>query len=174
VPVLSKEKYKQSILETKINNAIQWKRKHLKAILWNYRNAPYIKKYEFCFWEIYSKEWNLLCELNIELIKKILEILGIKRNLYRSSELNLTGRRTELIVEMCKKLSADTYLSGIHGRDYLDERLFVKNSVKLIYQDFRHPSYKQCWGGEFIPNLSIIDLLLNCGENSLEILMGHR
>ncbi|KFM20956.1 WbqC-like family protein, partial [Marine Group I thaumarchaeote SCGC AAA799-B03] len=73
------------------------------------------------------------------------------------------GTSTERLVNVCKAVGADTYLSGISGRDYLDEKLFEKNNIKLRYQNYEGIRYTQNLSKTFIPNLSIIDVLANTG-----------
>ena len=59
-------------------------------------------------------------------------------------------------------MEATEYFAGVGGRDYMDEELFKKANIKLTYQDFEHPIYKQLHG-EFVPNLSVLDYLMNVG-----------
>jgi len=171
VPVITKGKFTQSILETKINNNLPWGRKHWRAIKLNYSKAAYFDKYAGFLEPIYEKRWEGLCELNIEMIKILLQLLGIKKDVMRTSTLGIRGESTQLIINMCKKVGASAYLSGIHGRDYLDENLMGQNNIKLVYQKFSAPQYQQCQRGPFIPNLSIIDMLFNCGEGTLKLLL---
>jgi hypothetical protein len=84
--------------------------------------------------------------------------------------MGVSGRATELVINMCKAVGADTYLSGIHGMDYLEQDEFAKNGIKLIFQDFKHPAYSQCQPGEFVPNLSVIDMIFNEGPRARELL----
>ena len=87
------------------------------------------------------------------------------------SELDISGQSTERLVNVCKKLGADTYISGIGGKRYLDEKLFKNNNVNLQYQNYTPISYNQNLSKSFIPNLSIVDLLFNEGtDGSQEIL----
>ena len=76
---------------------------------------------------------------------------------------------TERLVEICSKLDATCYISGISGKDYLNEELFSNSGIKLIYENFIHPTYRQLHGN-FIDNLSIIDLLMNEGPRSKKII----
>jgi hypothetical protein len=69
-------------------------------------------------------------------------------------------------------LGADRYISGPHGRDYLDTKKIESANIELVFADFKHPVYSQQYEG-FVPNLSAIDLLFNCGPESLKILMGN-
>ena len=170
VPVLTKDKYTQSILDTKINNEVPWQRKHWRSIYLNYHKAPYFDKYGGFFEELYKKEWTSLSGLNEEIIMYMLRVLGIKSRIIKCSSFMLNSHGTDLIIDMCKEAGASRFLSGKHGRDYLDEKTFENTDIKLIYQDFIHPGYPQQFG-EFIPSLSAVDLIFNCGPDSLDIIM---
>jgi hypothetical protein len=169
VPVVSKGRYTQKIREVQIDNSVNWAEKHLKNMLANYSHAAHFKQYFGFFQDLYSSKWDKLTELNIAIIKKILEFLGISKQIYLESQLDISSEKSLRIIDICKKLNADTYLSGLGGKDYLDQGLFKKNNIKLIFQDFSHPQYPQLFK-PFIPYMSIIDLLNNCGKDSLSIL----
>lgn len=173
VPVLTKGKYYQLIMGTKINNNSHWAKKHFMSIYYNYRRAKYFKKYSGFFEEIYKRDWDNFSDLTIEIIKYLIKELGIDIKIVVCSKIGVRGKATEYTIDLCKKLKADTYISGIHGKDYLDENLFRKENIRLIYQEFVHPVYKQLFRG-FIPSLSIIDLLFNYGVQSLDILTGKK
>lgn len=171
VPVLTKGKYEQLIIDTRINNDMPWPRKHWNSIYLNYNRAPYFNKYSDFFAGLYKKRWDRLAELSETAIYYIAKALGIKTKIIKCSSLGLNSHGTDLIINVCKKIGADTFLSGRHGRDYLDEEKFSEAGIRLIYQDFKHPGYEQVYK-PFIENMSIIDLLFNAGENSLKILTG--
>lgn len=169
VPVLTKGKFTQSIIDVKINNKTNWEEKHLKSLTQNYNKAPYFKKYFDFLQDVYNKNWEKLADLNIYLIMHIIKQLGIQTKIMKSSQLDLKTKGTQLLVDLCQYFGTDTYLSGIHGRDYLNAGLFNENNINLIFQDFKHPVYKQQYK-DFVPNLSIIDLFLNCGPESAEVM----
>jgi len=158
------------IKDVKINNSLNWKEKHWKSILHSYKKAKFFDKYKIIFEEIYSKNWEYLCDFNLEIIKKIIEILGIETKIMLSSQIGKTNlKRTEELLFYCKKVKATIYLSGVFGKEYLDISKFEKEGIKVKFQDFKHPIYKQLYE-PFIPNMSIIDLLFNYGKDSLNIL----
>ncbi len=95
--------------------------------------------------------------------------MGINTKTIRSSELNIKSTGSERLLEICKKVSSDTYLSGELGKNYLDEEIFKQSNIKIIYEKFQHPIYTQL-GNIFQSNMSIIDLLFNEGEKSKTIL----
>lgn len=170
VPVMTKGKFTQTILETMIAPDVPWGRKHLKTLEWNYRTAPFLADYIGIFREVYGRKWESLCELNVCLIRELMSALGIRKEVRRTSELGITGRASELIVNMCRRVGADTYLSGVHGKDYIETELFAKEGINLVFQEFRHPVYRQCQPGEFVPDLSIVDMLFNCGPETSAML----
>lgn len=168
VPVI--HNFGQKIIDVKINNRVNWRRKHMNALIANYSKAPYFKKYRDFFEETYQKEWEYLCDINIHFILFIAKELEIEVPIIRSSTLGVTSTRTQRLIDICKKVGADTYLSGIGGYYYLDFSLFEQKGIKLIFQDFKHPVYPQLYG-EFIPNLSVVDALFNCGKDLRKFLM---
>ena len=105
---------------------------------------------------------------------KMIEFLGIKIEILRESELDVNGESTERLVNICETLNADTYVSGIGGKNYLNEKLFGDKNIKLEYQNYRHIPYQQIHSKDFIPDLSIIDLISNLGEQSLDLIKKSR
>ena len=87
---------------------------------------------------------------------------GSEREFYRSSWLNLKERRDARIIEMCKLLNADMYISGEGAKDYHIEEDYRKNGIDLVYSDYEPVVYDQV-GGRQIINLSVIDYVMNCG-----------
>lgn len=170
VPVLLKDHFKKTIKEIEIDNSRDWRNSHWKSIYLNYKKAPFFPRYSDFFENVYKKEWHYLTDLNEYMLKWFLKELGININYCKASEFNFEGYKSYLVLDMCKKLKADLYVFGILGKGYAKEEDFVKENTKIYFQDYNHPEYPQLWKG-FMPNMSVIDLLFNCGEKSLEILM---
>jgi len=172
VPVLNKYKHEQKINEVRIDNDKKWSDKHWKSLQLNYKKSPFFHEYRDFFDNIYSKKWERLVDLNITIIRYLFEQLDIRAKIIRSSELNIEENKTGMIIEMCKKLNADTYLSGMGGVAYLQESKFKEKDIRLIYQNFKHPIYDQRFT-PFISNLSTIDLMFNYGsEKSRDIILN--
>jgi hypothetical protein len=152
----------RSICETEIDNSSNWREKHWKTITCNYSKARFFKEYAGMFEEIYSRDWKILSDLTIAMNETICEIMGIKTKFYRSSELKAEGMSNEKLINLCKNIGADVYLSGQGAKAYMNEDLFREQGITVEYQEFSYPVYPQQWG-EFIPNLSVIDYLFNCG-----------
>jgi len=171
VPVLAKNRSSQKIDEVEINQNIKnWQRDIWRTIKQNYTKALSFTRYGPFLEEVYcNNQWSRLVDLNICLIKKLVEWLGIKTKLLIASQLNVEGKSSHLLLDICQKVGATEYLSGKFGRDYLDESKFQAVNIEVIYQDFTHPVYKQVYE-PFMPAMSVIDLLMNHGEKSLNIL----
>jgi len=171
VPVISKGEGRQNIRDVKIDNEVAWQRKHLASLRSSYGRATFFKEYYPFFEEALGRQWVYLKDLNIEIIRFVLKELYIDAPITFESDLGVFSMSAQRIIDICKKLKADTYLSGTGGRGYLDEKLFAQENIKLIYQDFLHPQYKQCYE-PFVPFMSIIDLLFNNGPESRKILLS--
>lgn len=172
IPVL--HKFPQRIDEVKINNTDPWERKHLNALSTNYAKAPFYDEYIPFFQEMYSQKWERLADINIHAITYLAGILGIpEKRFVKASDMELLVGNTERLVDICRQLEATVYLSGRDGAKYLDLTLFKKESIDVVFQDYIHPHYSQLFQS-FESNLSIIDLLFNCGPKSLSILRGQR
>lgn len=150
-------------------------KKHLKAIELNYKKAPFFKEFFPILTLLFSEQYIFLSDVNISIIKAISDFLGIKKiNFLKSSDLDIVNENpTDRLIDICKKLKATHYLTGNSAKNYLDEKLFAKNGIILEYQEYIHPTYKQLWG-DFVPYLSVIDLIFNEGYNSLKILSNKK
>ena len=172
VPV--RYKFPQKINEVRINNAVNWKKKHLQAFRTNFSKAPFFGEYFGMFEEIYLKEWEFLSEFNIYLAERIKEILNVGTNpTVVASNLNVSDDPTDRLIDICRILGGDTYLSGRDGVKYMNLERFKESGVKVIVQDFQHPGYPQLFG-EFQSHLSIVDLLFSCGQNSMAYIRKGR
>ncbi len=170
VPVKKNQTHKK-IMDVEINNAISWKEENFSKLCEVYDSSKFFHIYKEYFKNVYEKKWEMLVDLNLEILKKTIEWLDIKIQIIKESELNVSGDASERLVNVCELMNADTYVSGIGGKNYLKEELFEEKNIKLQYQDYLPLKYKQNLSDEFISNLSIIDLLANNGnDESLKII----
>jgi hypothetical protein len=173
VPVKTSYLKKTALNKVPIVNERNWRGKHLKSLEINYAKAPYFDEYIGILRDAYTREWLSLVELNVFLIREICKVLNIMTRFMFASELNVAGDKTQRLINICKYLGAGYYLTGDSARDYLQEELFAMNSVVLEYQNYSHPTYPQLYAG-FIPYLSVVDLLFNCGPQSLDVLSNKK
>lgn len=173
VPVLLKGSGNQMILDARIDNITNWRKKHLAAISQNYSKAPCFKEYIGAFEEAYARDWEFLVDLDMHLIRILAGCLGLgHKKIIRSSTLDIQGDRIERLIKICETFGADVFYEGASGRNYIDERAFLERGVKIEFQSYQHPTYHQLYG-DFTPNMSVIDLLFNHGTDSLRIIMGQ-
>jgi len=172
VPVLSKGKFGDlEITKLGISENTKWQKKHWNTIKGSYSKAPFFKEHSGFFETVYGKEWHKLAPLMEEISRYLLDALSITTKMVRSSELASVKTKSDLILDLCIKVGATTYLSGFFGKDYLDIELFNAHGIHVQFQDYQHPSYQQIHG-EFLSHMSVIDLLFNEGLKSHEILTG--
>jgi len=159
----------QPIRSVEIARNLGWAAKHRKAIEANYRRATHYSSYAPELAEILSRDWNGLSDLNTEVVKTIARWLSISTKIVLTSQLPQppSDDPTEKILWMVGAVGGDSYLSGPGGRDYLDSSKF--GSVRLEYSDFTARPYPQLHGA-FVPNLSVVDALLNCGKGARELI----
>ena len=173
VPVLDRSKCK-NFNEIKINYN-GWNEKHIRNIENFYRKSEYFDVYYKDIENLLLQEYDNFSELSTKLITYFMNIMDIDTKLVYSSEIckdvDLTGM--DKIFYILEQLKADTYISsdGPGSRRYIKEEDFNDKNIKLIWQNFEHPTYKQMYG-DFISHLSIIDLLFNCGDKSKGIING--
>lgn len=160
------------IRDVTIANRPGWAEKWWKTIFYSYRKARY---FEFCFdplKEAVAGKWHMLADLNILLIETLCGFMDIDFKYMKASWLDAEGSGSGLILDICQKTGAQVYLSGISGRDYLDDTAFRDSGVAVEYQEFHHPVYRQLYE-PFEPCMGVVDLLMNYGPDSKRVIQGE-
>lgn len=151
-----------NINEISINYEVDWQNHNLELLKQNYKQAPFFDEIFSYIKILYSKKFEKLSDFNLASIEMLNKLFDIKIDILFSSDLYTTKTKSERLVELLKQVNATHYLSGIGAKDYHDAKPFEEANIKVLWQDFKHPIYPQLHG-EFIPYLSSIDLLFNCG-----------
>ena len=142
----------------------KWRKKHLRSIEMTLGKAPYFSEIypHIENWLLYDYEY--LADLNIAGIKIFSSIMGLSTRFVKASKLSPKGKKTALIVDICKKTSAKVYYSSVGAKAYMenDRHLFSMANIQIEYQNWHHPVYKQR-GNHFVSHLSILDALMNIG-----------
>jgi len=174
VPINNKDKREQLIYEATISNDEEWQKKHFNAFQTNYGRAPYYKQYKWIIEDIYlNRKWNSISELNKYATKLISKELRIKTEFIDSKDLNTTGTKDDKLIQICKKLNADYYISGPAAKNYIVNEKFENNNIELDYIGYEYPIYKQMFES-FNHNVTILDLIFNCGENAPYYIWGWK
>ena len=160
------------INEVELSMEVDWRENNINLIEDSYGEAPFYKEISPYIERLYGYECERLIDFNMNSIEMLMELFDIRIETRMASALRPEGKSNELLVDIIKKVNGTVYLSGVGARDYFDPAPFDKAGIEVIWQDFTHPEYPQLHG-EFIPYLSSIDLLFNCGiERSRKILKG--
>ena len=173
-PVLSKGKRDQLISDVHLDHETPFAAKHLNTITHLYSKAPFFGQYIPELSAVLSEPGDLLARLNVDLIHWLCAKMSIATKTVYSSNLDVEGRKVELLVGICQALGAGRYISPQGSRAYIDENnLFGPNGIELAYHSYSHPEYRQLHGA-FVPYLSALDLLFNEGPDSLSIIRAGR
>ena len=167
---------RKNALDQKINESFfveeeKWRKKHLSTIRHIYSKHPFFKDF-FPILEksLVDESLKTLAALSIDVTKGICDYLKLKKNFHISSELNIHGNRSERLVSFCKNFDCGIYISPIGAKGYIEEdNVLPVSDVKVVYQKFIPKEYYQRGMDQFIPYMSMIDVIFNLGpELSLE------
>lgn len=155
----------QLICQTLIDRSRNWQKRHFN--LWEayYRNAPFLDTVLKLLEPLKDDSLKTISELNIRLIRSLCDYLEIKTPFAMSQEFNLTGSKTDRLIQLLKKVKATVYLSGPSAEAYLEKDKFVKAGIGLEYKTYDYAPYPQLWGA-FEGTVSVLDLIANCGHQS--------
>jgi hypothetical protein len=173
IPVWKKGLGEQNINQVKICYEGRWPLKYRESLKCAYGNAPYLKDHLTFIEDLFAAHFEKLVDLNLAFMSYLLKHLQIPTRLVLQSELGVRGRATQLLIDLCKATGASEFLAQRQAQKYLDTDLFQKNRIELSYFRYFPPTYPQLWG-DFLANLSILDLLFNCGPKARDILTGHQ
>ena len=163
---LEKKFYEMELLDN-------WKKKYTKTLEQNYKKAPYFENIEIIFENIKGYEGKNLFDLNMIIIETIKNILDIKTPLIKATELSPTGQKTELLIDILKKVNATAYIVGKSGFDYMDLDLFKENNINLVEHKVNHPVYKPFNYKEFMDYPSIVDVIANLSKKQVQRLINE-
>lgn len=166
VPTLVKGKYHQKIREAEIDGA-EWALVHWKGLVQNYRRAKHFSEIAAWLEPLYVQEsYTHISQLNRRFIENICSYLAINTAIKNSWDYNLSSGKTERLVDLCVQAGGTEYISGPAAKDYIDEKIFADNGVKLTWFEYAdYPEYPQLWG-EFTHGVTILDLLFACGKDA--------
>lgn len=166
VPVKVKGKYNQTIRDAEID-CIDWASYHWKALSRNYGRSQYF--YEIAEWlkPLYIRgTFTHISPLNRKFIEAICNYLEIKTTISNSWDYNLADEKNLRLVDLCKQAGGKEYITGPSAKNYLELSMFSKMNIKVTWINYSgYLEYPQLWGN-FIHEVSILDLLFNCGKEA--------
>lgn len=169
IPVYSKGAVEQ---HTPINRIeIDWKKPwnqgHLQSIKAAYRKTPYFRQYAPLLEDFYARSPQFLADFTIDLTIALARALGIGHTRFlRSSSLDVSGSKTDRLIQILKLVGASDYLSGPSARDYIETDAFEAAGIGLEYIVYDYPEYPQLYP-PYDPQVSILDLMFMSGPDAL-------
>lgn len=174
IPVFTKglETNKTPINKIRINWSQDWNRKHWNTLKSYYARAPYFDLYTPILEKYYNRHPIYLAEFTIDLTISLAKELGIIHTKYiRSSNLkNVTGFKTDRIINILKYLGATEYISGPSAKSYIEEDRFLEAGIQLEYMIYDYPEYEQQYS-PYDPQVTILDLMFMTGPNALKYII---
>lgn len=171
IPVLTKGEFLSPINRIKIDYQSKWLPKQLRTLQLAYGKSHYFDHYYPKIEDIYLKKHEYLSAFTSELLGFFLKEFELVKDIRFSSTMQLSGKKTELLVELTKAVGGTTYISGEGAKDYFDQALFDKSGYKHQFNCFCHPKYPQIGLG-FIEGMACIDLLFNCGKDGRQYIVN--
>lgn len=173
LPTIRTEGAQTLIKDMLVDNNKGWMGKHLDLIEEIYHESSYYPDFSPIISSFLNSGENNLSSINIGLIKIISNYLGIDTTFIRSSELSgISGLKQDRILSICHAVGGTYYYSPLGSADYIEPKGFERNSVKLEFQHYDHPDYKQFNNpGSFISHLSVLDIIFNSGKNAKNIII---
>ena len=152
-----------------------WARKHWMTIEQSYRRAPAFVAYHDFFQDVYARPWDSLSRLNQALIGRVAsDLLGIRTEFRDSREFDLAGERGDRLLSLLCQAGATDYISGPAAKNYLDVQAYADAGIQVHWKDYSsYPEYPQLHGA-YAPGLSVVDLLMNCGDRAPHYIWGYR
>jgi len=175
LPVVRSYHGLRNYAEMEIDNAAPWRAKLLKIIQTNYQCLPFFPEVFPLLEELIGNPTDCLTEYNMSAIIRLAKALRLDvSKLILGSTLPAWGNATDLLISLVKAAGGTAYLCGGGAGGYQEDEKFPKAGLELIYQNFEHPVYEQANSPGFVPGLSIMDVLLNCGfEKTRELIAGE-
>jgi hypothetical protein len=160
------------ILDENLAADKKWTFRHWNTLKSCYGKSRHFKDYKpFFEWLYLEKTWEKLSVLNLAILRQIFSWFKLDAEIVTGSSQHFTKIKSDLVLEHALYFHADVVVTGILGKNYILESDFAANQIHVIYQDYQHPVYPQRFG-PFLPRLSFVDLLFNCGPESRDICLS--
>lgn len=174
VPLERGRSARERIDTARVAGVAGWRRKLKLSIQQSYAKAPYFDDAMPIVERVLDADTDLLCEMNMIGIAAVANVLNLDiGKIVRSSELACEGQSTELLANLVEAVGGSAYLTG-HGADYQDDAVFSRRGIAVVRQQYRSPIYPQRRADDFIPGLSTIDALMNCGPQAASLISSSQ
>ena len=165
------------INEVQVNADPRLQAKLLRAVEQSYAKAPYLSAVAPILESVLTQRETNLGKYLFRSFQVVGEYLGISTELLLSSSLekDCALRAHEKVIAICKRLGATEYYNSVNGIPLYEPHraLFEAAGIELKFPKMREAPYPQ-FGGPFVPNLSIIDVMMfNSREACQQLLFAY-
>jgi hypothetical protein len=177
VPII--DRFPERIDRVEIHSRTDWQRKHCQALRLHYGKAPHWEPFGPELLGLLERPWTRLVELSVTVTELLCKHLGIKTPRLFASALAAREEPTDRLVDLCRAVGGTVYLAGQGAAprpgapSYMDVGRLPRAGIQVHFQEYQHPTYPQRYD-PFVSHLSVVDLLFNCGPESLTILRTGR
>lgn len=171
VPII--DRFPERIDQVAISAHAGWSRKHRQALRLHYGRAPHWEPLGPALLALLERPWTRLCDLNVAVLDLLCDRCGLSTRRLLASGLTARDDPTDRLIDLCRAVGGTEYLAGESGPRYMDLGRFAQAGMTVSVQDYRHPAYPQ-QHTPFVSHLSVVDLLFNCGPESLAVLRSGR
>jgi len=172
VPVKTKGHTDKTLMDLEINED-RWQVKHIKSIELNYMKTPFFSEVFPKVKDVLLKAGSSFADFTYMMLEMFTNGLGIDTEIVRSSDLKVTGNKSELVKNIVKSLEGRIYVSGKLGKGYLNLEEFKNERINVYFQDYKLNEYQQN-SKVFYPALSVVDSLMNTGwEKTRKIILDN-
>lgn len=168
IPLATRNHERHRLRDLIINSRIPWQRHYWNILYERYHRHPAWSEHGAYLAGLLDRPFELLVDLNMEIIRYLMKVIGISTPMIMASTLDPQGRSSELNLDICRKVGARTYLAGPLSRRYLCEDGFRRDGITVRYHEFHHPVYPQFGRDGFVSNLCALDLLMNQTDGVLD------
>ncbi len=171
IPIV--DRFPERIDQVEINARTDWPRKHRQALRLHYGRAPHWEPLGPALLALLERPWTRLCDLNVAVLDLLCGHCGLSTPRLLASSLGARDDPTDRLIDLCRAVGGTEYLAGESGPGYMDLDRFAQAGIAVSAQAYQHPTYLQQYT-PFVSHLSVVDLLLKCGPESLAVLRSGR
>jgi hypothetical protein len=173
VPVERGAEARNRIDQLRVVGPAGWRRKVRATLAQSYARAPHFAEAMPILETMLDAKTELLCEMNLIGIRAIADALCLPTRMVRASELPAEGTATDRLVALVRAVGGDAYLTGHGAGGYQEDEKFAAAGIAVRYQRYVPTPYPQLRAGDFVPGLSAIDALMNCGPGARSLITRH-
>jgi hypothetical protein len=171
IPVSTTDYTSKQLREIEIADE-RWKIKHLRTVEQSYKRSTFFNEIFPIFEKGVTTRSKYLVDYLNSILFDLISYLNIQTSVRLASELSITSRKLDYVIELTEKVNGQAFVFGALGRSYAEENVLEEKGIRPYFQDYVHPVYTQN-STDFTPYLSVLDLLMQYGIKSVDIIQSN-